>query len=159
MHIQAYFSIFTLIIASKANYFNKYSNCCWCSTLALLLSPADSSHSGCSQQCWTVRQWKVPLQQARDPGFLMPPLLHVFAESLFCLVAVLMCNLPESVQFALELCVLSLVHWRRALPRKDWWKEPKWRLALTADGRSGVSVLSRPRDLIVPLLLLQLGQW
>ena len=27
MHIQAYFSIFTLIMPSKANPFNKYSNC------------------------------------------------------------------------------------------------------------------------------------
>ena len=27
-----------------------------------------------------VGQWKVPLQQAHDPAFLMPLVLHVFAE-------------------------------------------------------------------------------
>ena len=29
-----------------------------------------------------VGQWKVPLQQAHDPDFLMPLVLHVFAEPL-----------------------------------------------------------------------------
>ena len=59
MHIQTYFSIFTLIMHSKANQFNIYSKCCWCAALALaalLLLPPDSSHEGCSQQCWTVEK-------------------------------------------------------------------------------------------------------
>ena len=83
MHIQAYFSIFTLIMPSKAHQsrFNKYFNCCWGATLALLLSPADSSHQRFRQLVASdVGQWKVPLQQARDPGFLMPLVLHVFAN-------------------------------------------------------------------------------
>ena len=42
MHNQAYFSIFTLIMPSKAIQFNKYSNCCWGTTRALLLSPTGS---------------------------------------------------------------------------------------------------------------------
>ena len=42
MHIQAYFSILKLIVPSKANQFNKYSNCCGGATRARLLSPADS---------------------------------------------------------------------------------------------------------------------
>ena len=76
MHIQVYFSIFTLIMPFKANQLNKYSNCCCLGTLVLLLSPADSSYlsqlqlssyasenprsrwyclgQGCSQLCWTV---------------------------------------------------------------------------------------------------------
>ena len=30
-----------------------------------------------------VGQWKVPLHKARDPGFFMPLVLHVFAKSFF----------------------------------------------------------------------------
>ena len=84
----------------------------------------------------------MPLQQARDPGFFMPLVLHVFAESLFRLVVVIMCNLlvPESVHFAQELRVFSLVQRWGVLPIKDWRKESERRLALTACGRSGVSV-------------------
>ena len=49
MHMQAYFSIFTLIMPSKANQFNQYSSCCWRSARALLPLPADFSI------CLTVR--------------------------------------------------------------------------------------------------------
>ena len=38
----------------------------------------------------------------------MPLVLHVFAESLFRLVVVIMCNLPEAVHVAPELRVLSM---------------------------------------------------
>ena len=55
--------------------------------------------------------------------------LHAFAESLFSPVVVIMHNLPESVHFASELCVLSLVQRRGALPDRQ--KEPKLHLALT----------------------------
>ena len=56
-----------------------------------------------------VGLWKVPLKQSRNPYFLVPLVLHLFSERLFLLVVLLMCNLPESVQFAPELCILFLV--------------------------------------------------
>ena len=40
--------------------------------------------------------------KARDPGFLMPLVLHVLAEPLFLLVVLMMRSLPASVHFALE---------------------------------------------------------
>ena len=42
MHIQAYFSIFTLIMPSKANQFNKYSDCCGRATRERFLSLTES---------------------------------------------------------------------------------------------------------------------
>ena len=54
----------------------------------------------------------MELQQALDPDFLMPLVFHAFAEPLF-LVVVIMPNLPESVHFEQELCVLSLEQRRR----------------------------------------------
>ena len=54
MHIQAYFSIFRLIVLSKANHLNQYSTCCGQATLELLLSPAEYPHQGYSQLCWTM---------------------------------------------------------------------------------------------------------
>ena len=59
-------------------------------------------------------QWKVPLQQQGEPGFLMPLVLHVLAKSLFCLVLVMMRNVPESAHFAQELRILLLVQRRGA---------------------------------------------
>ena len=56
-----------------------------------------------------VGLWKVPLKQSRNPYFLVPLVLHLFSERLFLLVVLLMCNLPESVHFAPELCILFLV--------------------------------------------------
>ena len=56
-----------------------------------------------------VGQWKVPLQKGRDPCFLMSLVLHVFAEPLFRLVVVKMCNLPEPAHFAQELCLLRII--------------------------------------------------
>ena len=53
-----------------------------------------------------VGQWKVPLP---IPCFLMSLALHVFAEPLFCLVVVKMCNLPEPAHFAQELCLLRII--------------------------------------------------
>ena len=129
-------------------------------TPALLLSQADSSHQGCSQLCWTASgSGKCRCsQQACDPAFLMPLALHVFAESLIRLVVVIISNPPESVHFAPELCVLSLVQRRGALPIKNWRKELKLRYAPRAD-RLRSERRQRPRDLVVPLLLLQLGQF
>ena len=58
-----------------------------------------------------IGQWTVPVQPAChtacDPVFLMP--LHVLAEPLFCLVAVMMSNLPESAHFAPEPHVPTLM--------------------------------------------------
>ena len=62
-----------------------------------------------------VGQWKVPLQQASDPGFLMPLVLHVLAKPLFNLVVVMMRNFSESVHFVQELSILLLVQRRSAL--------------------------------------------
>ena len=56
-----------------------------------------------------VGQWKVPLQKGRDPRFLMSLVLHVFAEPLFRLVVVKMCNFPEPAHFAQELCLLRII--------------------------------------------------
>ena len=56
-----------------------------------------------------VGQWKMPLQQCSDPCFLMSLVLHVFAEPLFRLVVVKMCNFPESVHFAQKLRLLLLM--------------------------------------------------
>ena len=39
-----------------------------------------------------VGQWKVPLQQASDPGFLMPLVLHLLAELHFSLAVVMSSN-------------------------------------------------------------------
>ena len=42
----------------------------------------------------------LPQQQALDPNFLVPLVLLVFAEPLFCLVLVMMmCNLSEQFNF------------------------------------------------------------
>ena len=64
-----------------------------------------------------VGQWKVPLQQAGDPGFLMPLVLHVLvlAKPLFCLVVVMMRKFSESAHFAQELSILLLVQRRGTL--------------------------------------------
>ena len=83
MHIQAYFGIFTLIIPSKPIRFINIQTAAGAgrSTQALffrqLILPIKvvASHVG---------QWKVLLQQARDPSSLMRLLLHVFAKLLFC---------------------------------------------------------------------------
>ena len=70
---------------SKANQFNKYSNCSWRATwqrkrqallLRQLILPIKVVAS-------YVGLWKVPLQQAHDPSFLTPLVLHVLAKSLF----------------------------------------------------------------------------
>ena len=60
MHIQVYFSIFTLIMpvkAWKANQFNKYSNCCWRTTPVLLQI---SSFASCTS--WICRITLSPLR-------------------------------------------------------------------------------------------------
>ena len=127
----AYFSIFTIIMPSKANQINRYSNCGWSATLALLLSPAFSSYrsqlqsssyaserpkgrwyclgQGCIQRCWTVESDAAAGTWSWFPHPSCSNVLHVFAEPLLHLVVVIMCNLPECVHFAPELRVLSLV--------------------------------------------------
>ena len=96
------------------------------------------------------RQWKATLQQAGDPGFLMPLVLRVVAKPHFRPFVVMMCDFSESAHFAPELCI----------PPPSAKARPLCCLALTAGGRSGVSVLVDCfcRDLDVPLLRLQLGQ-
>ena len=90
-------------------------------------------------------------QQARDPGFHMLLVLHVFAKPLFCIVVVMMCNIPESVHFA-----LAPFSPLRAAAR------PLRRLACTKDTRKEAEQLPHaysrwseqcqgPRRLLLPL--------
>ena len=68
--------------------------------------------------------------------------LHVWAYNSHVYAYFENAYLSGSVYFEQELRVLSLVQRRGALPIKDRRKEPKRRLALTAGGRSSVSVLA-----------------
>ena len=73
MHMQAYFSIFTLIMPSKANHFNHYSNCCWRSARALLPLPADFFHLSHCQIQWSFYSSEHPqhrLSSSLNSGFL-----------------------------------------------------------------------------------------
>ena len=56
-----------------------------------------------------VGQWKVPLQQAGDPGFLMPLVLRVHAKPLFRLIFVMRHNFSESAHFVQKLSILVLL--------------------------------------------------
>ena len=64
----------------------------------------------------------------------------------------------QSVHFAPELSVLSLVQLRGALPIKDLQKKPKWHLALTAGCKSSLSVLTTWLCLFSSTSKLQPGQ-
>ena len=86
-----------------------------------------------------VGQWKVPLQQARDPVFFMPLVLYVFAKSFFSLwqgaaaaaVLSLRARAPHSLPSAAA---------RRLADKGS--AELRRCLILTAGGRSSVSVLA-----------------
>ena len=118
---------------------------------------------GCSKRCWTVESAAAGTWSWFSHGRLIPLRLvfHVFAKLLFSLVVVMMCNPPESVHFALELCYLSLVQlWGALLIQGIGWRILSCCLALTACCRSCISVLVDfcCSDLVMLLLLLQLGQ-
>ena len=112
-----------------------------------------------------VGQYKVQLQQAGDPGFLMPLVLYVLAKPLFCLVVVMMSNFSESAQFEQELSILLLVQRQGTLLIQTIWGRSLrgGSLALTACGWSSVSVFVDCCccDLDVSLLRLQcnLDSW
>ena len=99
---QAYFSIFKLIMPSKANQFNKYSTYCGRATRQRLLSPTLSllSENQSSSDASEPRQMILSWVRLLECFFLMPLVLYVFSESLFHLVVMIMCNLPELVHFA-----------------------------------------------------------
>ena len=112
-----------------------------------------------------VGQLKVPLQQCSEPCFLMSLIPHLFAKPLFCLVVVKMHNLPESVHFAQELCLLVLmakIQRQEALQIQGIsWKSNICCLALIAGLQSCVRVLVnywcptlKVVYLVVPVLLL-----
>ena len=105
LNIYAYGLVFWHIrafLASKANQFNKYSAAtgarrersffrllslllflCFNRPLTPLKVPKVDELVLGKVVASEFGQWKVPLQQQGEPGFLMPLVLHVLAKSLF----------------------------------------------------------------------------